>query len=885
MAFSKISGLAMSTAALIGSINIAYAANVATFSELETALTTGDTSITLTDNITFTASIPNTGAGSWQQAAAAYSIFGDGFVLDGGGLFNDLVIRNDPSVAKTITIGDGLTFSNFYRTTGGAAIWTGGGSSGSPPVYNPASLVIGNRVTFDNNHSTATGGAIAFSTTGVANSLLLTIGTNSYFYNNNTLAGVGGGAISIYNTSNQGGSVISIGDNATFDTNTVSTTGTGYGGGAIYKDFYNASATSNADSTLTIASGTTFSNNESSGTGGAIYSRIYSIATGTDINTMNIGDNVEFSTNTAGGLGGAINFQVHNTQASGTAQATMNITTTGGTTLFTGNTDSSGNNDIYLNGTANATLNININGAAGETVFEGGLANAAAIGATTAINKTNGGILTFGANALNTNFTGTFNASGGTTTFYGQFFENALGNNYSNSTLNLWQNTAAVNLGILSLNNMAVNTINNQVNTFSIASLTAAGVNNFFIDLDGAAFTSDLFNITTGSGSGTLNVSSFNAFNSPTAETFDVQVFGGDIGGYGFTTTQTILDSGAYEYTITSLQNEGQPGYYRFNQGGESNIGKTIANMPALHLSVVKTGMNELRKRLGDLRSESGGNGAGLWARAYGKHLNVDEKISARMNLGGMEAGIDAEIPIEQGRLYVGAMGGYMHAGNIRIDQDNEFDGSGHGNVPSAGLYATWFNDSGWFADATMRHFWVMMDMKNILASGKPITFDARRNFITGSLEAGKALYYDAPAWAQSYANESQFLIEPKAELQYAYAGKKQTVTSATSVIQYNTTQSLLTSFRVQAAYLPEGKKSKIKPFVELGVYNEWLGKTNIKFAGANMKSDVSGVGGEVSVGLNAQLTDNAYMYGDVSYEKGSVYEGVSGNVGVRVRF
>lgn len=99
-------------------------------------------------------------------------------------------------------------------------------------------------------------------------------------------------------------------------------------------------------------------------------------------------------------------------------------------------------------------------------------------------------------------------------------------------------------------------------------------------------------------------------------------------------------------------------------------------------------------------------------------------------------------------------------------------------------------------------------------------------------------------------------------------------------------THSLTTHLTLQTTYLPNGPESIWKPFAELGVYNEWMGKTKIKYADTNLTtSDLSGLGIETSVGLNANLWENAYLYGAFTWETGKAYTSYLLNAGVRVSF
>jgi len=379
-----------------------------------------------------------------------------------------------------------------------------------------------NDVTMQNFTNNSLGGAIR----GYQTALVINVGPGSAFINNSTVGGNGSGG-AIYNA----GSAVNIADNVLFSGNVAN--GQFGSGGAI-----NAS-------NLTIGNDVTFSGNQALGTSSAAGGAISSFG------TLAIGDGVIFennSVNTSGSaLGGAISF----------GTGTMSITTTGGTTLFTGNTVNGTPNDIDLFGFSGVDpTTLNINGNSGEVIFNGGISSS--FDQThTLINKTNGGTVIFGPDAVNSNFLGTYNQTGGTTTYFGQVLAGI--NNITNSNLNLFQTTSTISINNLNLTNANVDSINGIINTFNIATFSANGLNNFAVDINGETGTSDQFVLGTTTGTGTLNIDLFNVISAPTAVTIDLPIFTGDVAGLTFTSSETELDTPIYIYHIESLGN----GVYR----------------------------------------------------------------------------------------------------------------------------------------------------------------------------------------------------------------------------------------------------------------------------------------------------------------------------------
>lgn len=240
-----------------------------------------------------------------------------------------------------VTIGDNATFTSNEALAIGAIANVQGDTTKPQPT-----LTIGDNAKFISNKATdadGTAGAI-YTQNGVTK-----IGTNAAF-DGNSAAYAGGALYNETTAGAQNGSTLTIGDNAQFTNNTSGS------GAAIYNY-----AAGSADTVLNIGQNTLFSNNTATtangrpGNGGAI---------GLFGGTANIGAGTSFTNNTAAGLGGAIMMGNYG------YDALLNLNTESGKDIvFSGNTDSSGANDIYM---ADGSL-ININGN-GIARLEGGIA-------------------------------------------------------------------------------------------------------------------------------------------------------------------------------------------------------------------------------------------------------------------------------------------------------------------------------------------------------------------------------------------------------------------------------------------------------------------------------------------------------------------------------
>lgn len=478
-----------------------------------------------------------------------------------------------------------------------------------------------------------------------------------------------------------------------------------------------------------------------------------------------------------------------------------------------------------------------------------------------------------------------------------------------------WKMLDDSNIYALAVNNAAVDMrsqTSGEYNTLTIGN-SLSGTNNATVymntNLDEPQSTDQIVLLTGGRTTGTTNL---NITNTAAASSYGTFIKGDGIkvvdaqgsavtGASAFDLVGKRIDTGLYiqELYYQNLGTSDESWYIRTatedNGGGNSgsdgsysngnkpkptDLTNTVASMPAVALSVVKTINSELRNRLGELRSNNPKAHNGLWARGYYKSLEVDEKIKNEMDIYGFEAGYDHLISQDRmNRTYLGIMAGYAWADKVKVHQTNGYKGKGDTTVPSVGAYLTWINKNGWYTDTVIRGFYTHMDVTNYSAQGLPITYDADNWAVAGSFEFGRrtALYQNG---------RNGFVVEPKAQVVYTYMPGADHKTSLGQKIKYDDTQSLVTRAAIMAAYRRTfANGMALEPYVQVGVAYEWLGKTDVNFIGSDFTSDVKGATFEGVLGINARLSRGWHMYGDFTVEKGSVYDSWGGHLGVRYNF
>lgn len=763
----------------------------------------------------------------------------------------------------------GTTFSDNHASEGGAIRMTG--KKGSLNIS--GSSFINNYTSFNSQGVSDYGGAI--NSVGKLNI------SDTQFQNNRSTEG---GAIKISNSSSE-----------------VLINGSRFTGN--YAAVRNGGAIDQSNGTLTV-NNTIFSQNHTDnaqGNGGAIHTSSDAKLTvnGTSFleNYADKGNGGALQTEgetilkniTASGnhalIGGAImnmgsltitgGSSFNNNQAeTGGAVYTQNkllLNTTDGNIIFSGNKaldSSKGGADIYT------TQNVSIEGSGNILSMDGGFAGKGLI------SKTGNNTLIFTENADNTLFKGDFSQSAGSTHIYADNFFGGINTVSDSSILHFDRSAQVNNLNLKTGGRLDLRRTGAFVpNTLTVADLISDGTAVVALQTDGTV--SDLLKIT-GSATGNIILDIDAVGTNPTKQAIEVVDIADAVDKADFKLSGEKLDIGAHEY---NLVREEDTNWYLKTEGNLTKTAQAVEGLPSLHLSIVNAGLNELRKRMGDLRSSNPNTPAGTWIRGYGKHLRVHEKTGAKLNLLGMEGGFDIMTEMLGGRTYFGVMGGYLSSDDIRVLQTNSSDAKGHSKTPVAGLYATWLHDdTKWFADFTARHYWVHTDLDNILSNDKTNGYDIKRNFWAFSAETGRL--FETPAPDIINTGKSRISIEPKLELRYVRGDAKNFTTQNGNKGHIDTTNSLVTRLNLQTSYLPNGAESNWKFFVELGLYNEWLGKTKIKYADVDLTtSDLSGLGFETSLGFNANLSEDSYWYGALTFEAGKAYTSYQFNTGLRVTF
>ena len=266
---------------------------------------------------------------------------------------------------------------------------------------------------------------------------------------------------------------------------------------------------------------------------------------------------------------------------------------------------------------------------------------------------------------------------------------------------------------------------------------------------------------------------------------------------------------------------------------------------------------NDVRKRLGDIRSDK--NTTGVWMRWDGGKLQGNG-LSNDFNT--IQIGGDTKVG-KNCRL--GVAGTFTHG-------DAEF---ARGTAELEGFtfatYATWMGENGMFADVVARLGQFSNEMK---VEGRTGDMDNRVFSLSGEY-----------GWRLPVCD--QFFVEPQVELAYTYVSSDE-LELGTAQYQFDNVNSLTGRAGVVFGWnLPDDRGNV---YARASVLQQFMGDAKISGTNGNAHN-VQEIDGddtwfEYGIGANVKLTEKTYIWADVERTEGAeLDEEWRGTVGIRYSF
>ena len=322
------------------------------------------------------------------------------------------------------------------------------------------------------------------------------------------------------------------------------------------------------------------------------------------------------------------------------------------------------------------------------------------------------------------------------------------------------------------------------------------------------------------------------------------------------------VDVGTYRYTLQRDDSTAGDSQWSLVNVGEHLSTAASAAINSSALSTLRATWDAERgsliQRLGDVRDA--GHREGVWGRSYGQKQDLDNgsgrHFTQRVN--GMQLGLDTQFAGSHGSLILGGLAGYSHA-------NRDFNGEGSGKLESyyIGTYATYLDDSGWYADSllTLNRWSTRFDVH--ATDGERVSGTTRSSGAGFLLETGKRMNLDH-GW----------FVEPQAQLSALYGGSDRYHLS--NGLRVEADDGIATQLRGGALVgrqLALDNDTSVQPYIKAGWIQDISARNRVKTNDISSHPDGNGGGWYAGAGMTGSLGGGHYLYADVETGDSSTHE------------
>lgn len=319
---------------------------------------------------------------------------------------------------------------------------------------------------------------------------------------------------------------------------------------------------------------------------------------------------------------------------------------------------------------------------------------------------------------------------------------------------------------------------------------------------------------------------------------------------------QIIAHEGMYAKETTAVLDEN--GNMTNIVTKENSVMSNVLDLAsATTLSLNRILMNDVRKRMGDLRSSEGTHG--VWARYDGGSLSGSNGLENDFTT--IQIGADTILGADVPRL--GVAFAYTTSDGDMKRGDTEMD------AYSLALYATKFYDSGMFYDVIGR----------VAKADTDVTIDGYKK---GSMDNLAVSLSGEFGWRFDVTDS--FYVEPQTELTYTYIDSDKLTLSSGHEYKVDSLDSLVGRVGFAAGFKCPSNYGDV--YVRASAVHEFLGDATVH--GGDVIHEVDGEDTWVEFGLGANFNINrsTYVYADIERTEGAaIDEDWRANIGVRYSF
>ncbi|MFZ5294095.1 autotransporter outer membrane beta-barrel domain-containing protein [Enterobacter bugandensis] len=316
------------------------------------------------------------------------------------------------------------------------------------------------------------------------------------------------------------------------------------------------------------------------------------------------------------------------------------------------------------------------------------------------------------------------------------------------------------------------------------------------------------------------------------------------------------------------------------NAGGNGSGGKKPMTTPATDaiLAMSNAGLNVIHSELDGLRTyraslDKAGPESNVWGHYLGSRNDIDTSNGAAYQLSqnGMEIGADTRTDFAGGSLVTGA---FMSFSDNKVKHAR--GGTSKIDSYGLGLYATWYDASGFYADGVVKGNRLNNKLRAVMTNGGRTGGDWTQYALSTAVEGGYQFDLKNDASITPYARMAFVqMTSEDVKLSNGMKGNTGTPRSVTG----------------EAGAKIAGKfnigSTEFKPYLSAAVLQEFANSNEVTINERNhFDNNVKGTSGKYGLGASVNVGKDVTLYGEANYRQGSQIETpIQGVAGIRIGF
>jgi len=337
-----------------------------------------------------------------------------------------------------------------------------------------------------------------------------------------------------------------------------------------------------------------------------------------------------------------------------------------------------------------------------------------------------------------------------------------------------------------------------------------------------------------------------------------------DAGAYRYSAARGSALSG---YTLSGAASD----YYLYNTLAPSTPARAVLGLSTSATVASYGEMNEIKKRLGDLRMGAQPSGD-FWVRTYADKFNVrpGEATAYSQLMRGIEVGKDSSQSFAGGKKYSGFVLGFGRADNTFAD-----GGDGSTNSVYVGGYGSWLKNDGSYFDLVGKYNWFNHNFTAPLLGGGSDSGSYKNSGFSLSAEIGKR-----------FERGNGVYVQPEAELSALWVDSASYATANGLSVKTPASDSLRLRLGVTVGRQRKGTDGVTRHvYAKAGWVNEFKGESTVRVDSAAFDTSLKGHQWVCGLGY-IEGNDRHQLYIDVEKSWGNTTSKEWGaNVGYRWKF